>query len=828
MTPYFCCDDVRRNAVRASANLNGIDVLEVLDSDAPVPADRQRVLRLGFVKAPAPPGLTPANVVITGGERIRNVVADKVSYDGNVVVIHLNAYGDYSPYRLQLVGAAGSIFDAKTLDPILSGIDFSFKVECPSDFDCGTPVAAAAPPAAPPPDIDYLTKDYVGYRQLMLDRLSALSPHWKQRNPADLGVALVETLAFVADQLSYRQDAVATEAYLSTARRRISVKRHARLVDYAMHEGCNARAFVHIAVSADLTVPKATKLLTGMSGQPARAAAGTLMPGSAQRGVETFETMADTKLFAAHNILPFYTWGNGRCVLPKGATRAALKGRFPSLQAGMAVVFEEIVGRQTGKVQDADPLHRHVVQLTKVTASSDPIGGAFNQPPTTQSVDVTEIEWAADDALPFALWLSAQVTQPDGSAKPMVVATARGNLVLADHGATLAVAEDLGKVPASRLSYLPQPATPCDVVDARPLPPRWRPCLKVAALTHAQPYDPAHPPASASAALNQSAADAIPQISVTSSDNGRQALWKPQRDLLDSEPDERHFVVETESDGTARLRFGDDTHGGRPTTGMSFSAIYRTGSAVRGNVAAEAICQAVLGDPAVQTVRNPLPARGGRAPEAIEDVRRKAPFAFRTQARAVTPADYEALAAQHPKVQRAAAAQRWTGSWMTVLLTIARRGGEPVDAAFESEMRAFIEPYRLAGHDLEVNGPDFVSLEIAARVSVAANHFRSHVKADLLRLFSNGTLPDGRLAVFHPDNFTFGQPVYLSALYAAALTVDGVSAIRITVFQRQGQPTGAALRRGRLDLGRFEIARLDNNPDFPERGVFRLTMEGGK
>jgi len=383
-------------------------------------------------------------------------------------------------------------------------------------------------------------------------------------------------------------------------------------------------------------------------------------------------------------------------------------------------------------------------------------------------------------------------------------------------------------VPASRLSYLPQPATPCDVVDARPLPPRWRPRLKEASLTHTQPYDPAHPPASARAALNQSAADAIPQISLTSSDNGRQALWKPQRDLLDSEPDERHFVVETESDGTARLRFGDDTHGGRPTTGMSFSAIYRTGSAVRGNVAAEAICQAVLGDPAVQTVRNPLPARGGRAPEAIEDVRRKAPFAFRTQARAVTPADYEALAARHPRVQRAAAAQRWTGSWMTVLLTIDRRGGEPVDAAFESEIRAFIEPYRLAGHDLEVNGPDFVSLEIAARVSVAANHFRSHVKADLLRLFSNGTLPDGRLAVFHPDNFTFGQPVYLSALYAAALTVDGVSAIRITVFQRQGQPAGAALMRGRLDLGRFEIARLDNNPDFPERGVFRLTMEGGK
>lgn len=822
MTPYVCCDDVRRNAVRASANLNGIDFLEVLDSDAAAPVDRQRVLRLGFLKAPAPAGLTPANVVITGGERIRNIAADKVSYDGNVVVIHLTAYGDYSPYRLQLVGAAGSSFDAKAIDPVLSGIDFCFKAECPSDFDCALPVELGSPPAAGP-DIDYLVKDYAGYRQLMLDRLTALSPDWKQRNPADLGVALVETLAFVADQLSYRQDAVATEAYLATARRRVSVKRHARLVDYFMHDGRNARVFVHIAVSADLTVPRGTKLMTGMRGQPARASAG-----SAQSGVETFETTVETTLFAAHNILPFYTWGNGRCVLPKGATRCTLKGRFPNLLPGMVLVFEEIVGRQTGLVQDADPLHRHVVQLTKVTASSDPIGGAFNQPPTAQSVDVTEIEWALDDALPFTLWLSAQVKQPDGSAKPVIVATARGNLVLADHGATLLIAEDLGKVPPSRLSYLAQPATPCDAVDGRPLPPRYRPRLKATSLICAQPYDAAHPPASASAALNPSLAEAVPQISLTSDDGGRQALWKPQRDLLDSEPDERHFVVETETDGTAWLRFGDDAHGSRPTPGMMFTATYRTGSAVRGNVAAEAICQVVLGDPAVQAVRNPLPARGGLAPERIEDVRRKAPFAFRTQARAVTPADYEALAGRHPDVQRAAAMLRWTGSWMTVLLTIDRRGGDPVDDAFESDIRAFIEPYRLTGHDIEVNGPGFVALEIAARVSVAANHFRSHVKADLLRLFGSGTLPDGRLAVFHPDNFTFGQPVYLSALYAAALAVDGVGAIRITTFQRQGQPTGAALMRGRLDLGRFEIARLDNNPDFPERGVFRLTMEGGK
>src|SRR4029077_15545434 len=67
---------------------------------------------------------------------------------------------------------------------------------------------------------------------------------WRERHVPDLGIALVELLAYTGDYLSYYQDAVATEAYLETARQRISVRRHVRLVDYAMHEGCDSRAWL--------------------------------------------------------------------------------------------------------------------------------------------------------------------------------------------------------------------------------------------------------------------------------------------------------------------------------------------------------------------------------------------------------------------------------------------------------------------------------------------------------------------------------------------------------------------------------------------------------
>ncbi len=96
-----------------------------------------------------------------------------------------------------------------------------------------------------------MAKDYASFRKLILDRMAVILPAWRERNPADLGVTLVELLAYVGDQLSYQQDAIATEAYLNSARKRVSLQRHARLVDYFVHNGTNARVWVHLTSEAD-------------------------------------------------------------------------------------------------------------------------------------------------------------------------------------------------------------------------------------------------------------------------------------------------------------------------------------------------------------------------------------------------------------------------------------------------------------------------------------------------------------------------------------------------------------------------------------------------
>jgi Baseplate J-like protein len=828
VSAFFCCDPRRREAVRASP-LNGIDFLDVVDADAATPADRQRVLRVHFLKAPAPAGIGVANVAVEGGDRIKGIVPDRVGYDGDVLVVHLSAYGDYSRYTLRLVAAPGSAFDATRIDPKLGAVDFSFKVECPSDFDCGTP-PQCTPADLPAPAIDYLAKDFSSFRQLMLDRMAAVSPGWTERNAADLGISLVEVLAYVADALSYRQDAIATEAYLGTARRRVSVRRHARLVDYAMHDGVNARTFVHVEAAADTLVSAGTRVLSAVPGVGPRIAPGSAdLVQALSRGPEVFETLHDLRAFAAHNRLVFHTWGDGRCCLPRGATGATLRGRFPQLAAGDVLVFEEVLGPRTGLAADADPAHRCAVRLTSVVASSDPIGGMFLDPPTGQPLDVTEIAWAAADALPFPLCLSAEVTAGGTTREVVDVSVAVGNIVLADHGRTIDP-EPLGTVPAPTLfREAAAHAGACTATAPVPIPPRFRPRLKNRPIVFSVAYDPGAPPPSALEALRVSPAEAVASVRLSGTSGSATNLpWTPLRDLLRSDATDDVFVVETESDGSASLRFGDDTHGRRPPAGTTFAATYRIGDAARGNVGADTLVHLVGADPAVRGVRNPLPAVGAVAPETIEHVRQSAPFGFRAQRRAVTADDYRALAESHPGVQRAAVAFRWTGSWTTVFVTVDRTGGAEVDAAFEADMRRFLEPFRMAGHDVDIDGPRYVALEIEMQIVAAADHFREDVLAALRSTFGSGSLPDGRRAVFHPDNFTFGQPVYSSPLFAAAQAVDGVLSARIVKFRRLGRPDSDAVATGRLDIARGEIARLDNDPDFPDRGVFRVTVGGGK
>jgi predicted phage baseplate assembly protein len=300
-------------------------------------------------------------------------------------------------------------------------------------------------------------------------------------------------------------------------------------------------------------------------------------------------------------------------------------------------------------------------------------------------------------------------------------------------------------------------------------------------------------------------------------------------DLLASGSNDLHFVVEAQDDGLARLRFGDDHHGKRPNPGTKFEAHYRVGSGTAGNVGADTIGHVVTPTIGViLKVTNSMPAAGGIEPEDVEAARRDAPEAFRTQERAVTAADYGAAALRRPEVQRAAARFRWTGSWHTVFVAADRRGGENVDAAFEGRLRRHLERFRMAGYDLEVDAPRFVALDVELHVCVKPDYVRSDVARAVTVALGSGMLPDGRRAAFHPDNFSFGEPVYLSRILAAAQAVEGVHSVWAEKFARLGSPDPASIENGVIAMGGMEIAQLANDPNFRELGRLTLAVGGGR
>ena len=880
-----CKDEKRRQLVRAQANkydgLNGIDYVEVIEGS------RQLQLCVHFF-GDVPENLAPANVRIEGGERIRGIKVVKVEphrsddpQHEDCLRVTVDNAGDFSYYKLCLYeleedgDTSGRLL--KNFDPRYACATFSFKTDCPGEFDCNDE-NTCPPELQPEPEINYLSKDYASFRQLILDRLSLLVPDWRERHVPDIGLALVEVLAYVGDYLSYYQDAVATEAYLDTARLRTSVRRHARLIDYFMHEGCNARAWVCVATDEENESLAAQDFyfVTG-NAKLTDLGSNVISQESLDKlnipagGYDVFEPLVKDKnakieFYKAHNEINFYTWRDAECCLPRGATRATLVDRWTKvssvqpthqtsaektpttdkkyiepekppkpvrslqLQVGDVLIFEEVSGAKTGEPVDADPTRRCAVRLTRVEPREDPL---TNDP-------IVEIEWAQADALKFALCLSTRLPAPD-CREIENVSVARGNVVLVDFGRTI-YDEEIECVVLT-IDTFGECACEDTAVELNTVPDKFRFTLQNSPLTFSQTFSPKSP---ASMLLMQNPRESLPNANLSAkppkidgnSPNEEDAFdqsnteWLPKFDLLNSDSDERNFVVEIDNDGRAHIRFGDGECGRMPEAGTSFTATYRVGNGKTGNVGAETITYMVMRNAvsgSTMRPRNPLSAQGGTEAEPISEVKLFAPGAFRKKLeRAITADDYAQLAVRNSKVQRAAANLRWTGSWHEARVSIDPFEAEELSGKLRKESKNSLYRYRRIGHDLTITEARYVPLDITFDVCVAPHYLRGHVAVALRDVFSNRVSADNRRGFFHPDNLTFGDGIYLSSLVAAAQSVEGVANVGVSKLQRFFESANDEIINGVLPLAKNEIAQLDNNPNFPERGRLTLVLTGGR
>ncbi|MEU9608443.1 putative baseplate assembly protein [Streptomyces sp. NPDC048057] len=381
----------------------------------------RRTLTVAFV-GELPPRVDRTRFVIEGGQQVVGIRVLRVApahgghaQDGAPTQrfdLFLDRPGDDSTYRLRVLGAGfHGAYDkaAFTFSPTAGRPDVA--------------PAAHRPPARAAAVVDYLAKDYASFRRLVLERLSLTLPQWNEPHAPDLWITLVELLAHVGDRLSYQQDAVATEAYLDTARLRTSVRRHARLVGYPMHDGCAARTVVCLETSVRKEVKTCDLAFVALPEDPLRPGGGPVLPFRALApGAHTVYRPLEQRVVSLrpeHNGIPLWGWGQDAFPLPVGTTRAALldEDRELLLTPGDLLVLEEKPA--PGGVPD--PGHRQAVRLTHAVRDFDADHGT----------PVVKIAWAEEDALAFPLWVG-NPTGSDGRQDSTVVA--RGNALLVEHG----------------------------------------------------------------------------------------------------------------------------------------------------------------------------------------------------------------------------------------------------------------------------------------------------------------------------------------------------------------------------------------------------------
>lgn len=507
-----------------------------------------------------------------------------------------------------------------------------------------------------PHNPDYLAKDYESFRRLMLDHLTVAAPGIAIED-ASVEATLIEALAYVGDYLSYYQDAVATEACLMTARQRISVRRHARLLDYHPSEGCSARVWVQLEAAGDhVEVPKGTALLTKIPQIDAVRVSGDYQA----PGREVFETMHDAVLVRAHNRMALSDPG---APPSPGHTEARLAGSLSRLALGQVLVFRHSTERRA-----------HAVRLAMVSAEAES----------------TAIAWHDEDAFPADM--------PVGGTWEIL-----GNVVLADHGRSHSrPLPAVGREGVSELSI--------DCPDlAYAVPYRHDEALGRAAAQAIRQDARAAEPA---LALRERAAF------VTDAALARRPVWTGGREIVHAGQFDRGFAVEAAGDGRLTLRFGDGTHGRRLQPDWDYIVDYRSGRGTGGNIGPNTLAHIVTGDDRIVAVTNPLAASGGADPETLDEIRAQAPLAADVQRRCVTEADYVAVTNRFPGVRASTARRDWTLARSAVSIHVARQWDRAWDPAFAARLLDYLAAFQMIADEVALFGADYVSPVVALELEV--------------------------------------------------------------------------------------------------------------
>ncbi len=263
----------------------------------------------------------------------------------------------------------------------------------------------------------------------------------------------------------------------------------------------------------------------------------------------------------------------------------------------------------------------------------------------------------------------------------------------------------------------------------------------------------------------------FPRVSVAV--NGE--LWTWAQTLYGKGPEDRIFTVTMEHDGTAHIGFGDGKTGARLPSGVSNVLARYAFGAGAASPPAGSIKQIVRRPRGVDHVKGPLPAAGGADAQSSEEIAALAPDTALTLGKAVSLADFAAMARNFAGVLNAAASTRWDPVAHRQVIEIANiaQEGDP-----SAQLGAFLEARAAPG----------IAVNVSPATKVTVNPFTIELKTDpdfiakLVREEVSALLFDPSNGLLSPSRITVGAPLYRSQLLAAIHGVRGVASVTAITF----------------------------------------------
>jgi hypothetical protein len=265
--------------------------------------------------------------------------------------------------------------------------------------------------------------------------------------------------------------------------------------------------------------------------------------------------------------------------------------------------------------------------------------------------------------------------------------------------------------------------------------------------------------------------------------------WQRADNLADTPPHAALFAVETQADGSSRLRVGDGINGAAIPDPAPTVIRYRVGAGGAGNRKAGAVNSPLDADAAVDSTFNPLPIGGGSDAEPPSRSKAMAASGIHMVRHAVSLSDMRSLALGFGGVRRAGVIYDPVHARQHVTLIVDSEDGELFGDAELRALEAFIVG----------RAPPCTSVTVVNRITVPVRlriRLSLRERADPLSAIREARLnlgvdrskagaPDlGEPGLMQSEAVDLGRDLHLSAVYRAIADIDGVLSSAVELFHR--------------------------------------------